>query len=378
MIRSPNPLLRAIAIHTTAMIAGFLTLSLLAYALSPRFSPSPSGELYSKYLFFREQPDRFNLYFLGDSRAFCAVQPEQIDKLLGTRSFNLAHWSNWLPTQYPMAADLAHLFPTNATVVMFIGHVNFQGEGIYDKYPIGLDRVPEYLEMGFTPEQLWDNIASFNPFLRFLHKRGTVRTLLENNLARPWITLRDDPRDAPLGTAPTSELINRLAGRPEVDFIDPQYADGKTTSLALHKNNGAYERVELDEAFFRAHQHGGPDQHMAGPPRAPEPKYLALYKRILDDFSAAGVGLVVVELEEAPHVYGSRANRERWRHYLRSFAKPLAEAHGFPYLTLPLETIPDTGYFDYDHMNSKGIALFTPMLAKALTPFVGKRKADVP
>lgn len=358
--------------YAVTFIAGFAAVSLLAYLLSARFTPSTSGELYNKYLHVSQDPDKYNLIFLGDSRAFCAVQPEMIDEGLGTTSFNLAHWTNWLPTQYPLARDLAPIVAQGTTVVLFVGHINFRDSAIYDKYPISLSGVPEYLGAGFSLRQLYNNIASFNPLMRFYHKRSNVKTILLETMDRPLVSPRHKT-PALANDSNRTDLENQieaLSEQPNVAFVEVLKSGEKITSIALHKNNGGYERTELNEAFFRAKQRQYSDKQRPLPPTVPDSRYVELFNRILTAFKAAGVKLIVVELEEAPHIYGTPFVRDKWRSFVRAIAKTKTEANGFPYLTLPLEDIPDEGYFDYDHMNSKGIKQFTPMLIEALAPYI--------
>ena len=358
-----KPLFRACFYYAGTFIAGFVVISLLAYYLSPRFSPSPSGELYNKYLYYTDNIKKYDLLFIGDSRTFCAVQPELIDNALGSTSFNLAHWTNWLPTQYPLVRDLATQIPKETTVVLLVGHINFQGNKIFDKYPIGIFNIKEYEEMGFSLLELFDNMASFNPFLRFFHKRATIRTIIFQTCDRSLYTLQPHSPSAPC-------RYGAYAKRPAVISVESVKAEGKVRSLALYKNNGGYERIELDEAFFRNKQQIDLNKPVQLTPPNYDSRYIKLFKKILSSFKSAGTKLLVVEIEEAPYTYGFSTTRDTWRKNLRSIIKKEVETNGYPYITLPLENIPDAGYFDHNHLNSKGIALFTPMLTKALASHI--------
>lgn len=370
---------QAFAIYAATFVLGFIAVSLLAYHASARFSPSPSGELYNKYLYINDNLDKYDILFLGDSRAFCAVQPERVDAVLGTSSFNLAHWTNWFPTQYPLVRDLAPHIPDHTTVVLFVGHINFFHSKIFDKYPITLPGIPEYLETGFSLLDIYDNIASFNPLLRFYHKRATVRTLFLQTMDQPLLTREAIPEQPHATTPLTTDLdlrIQALSALPEVAFVEVLRDKGDETSIALHKNNGSYERVEINEQYFRNKQKTARDEAKAAPPPAPDVRYVKLFWKMLKAFKDARVNLIIVELEEAPHTYGSPSVRDQWRAFVRSIAKPAAEESGFHYITLPLEAIPDAGYFDYNHMNSKGVDLFTSMLVKAIAPHIARTCKD--
>lgn len=367
---------RAALIYITTGCLGFFAVSYLAFTCSSRFTPSPHGELYSKYLHITTQPDRYDLLFLGDSRAFCAVHPALIDQQLDTRSFNLAHWTNWLPTQYPLVRDLVHVIPPKTNVVLFIGHINFQHSEIYDKYPIGIASIAEYQNLGFRFQELWNNIASFNPLLRFYHKRSTVRSIFQSKLDQQCISF--EPAFSPSPQSPT-ELdltIQALRQNAHVAFVETIRSGAHVTSLAVHTTDGSYERIEIDESFFRKQQNESSQRVPAIPPAKPDARYLGLYKKILTAFKETSINLIIVELEEAPYLYDSAVTRESWRRHVRSFAQTEAHANGFPYITLPLELIQNEGYFDYDHMNSKGIRQFSPMLTNAIAPYLIREAKD--
>ena len=87
---------------------------------------------------------------------------------------------------------------------------------------------------------------------------------------------------------------------------------------------------------------------------------------ILEIFAASKVRLVVNELEEAPFMYGHPLVREKHRSMMRERVQPEIERRGFAYIRADLDQLSDDDYFDYNHMNSKGIEKYTPMLAQLL------------
>ena len=66
---------------------------------------------------YRQRALQYDLLFVGDSRTYCAMHPEQIDPLLGTRSVNLAFWAHWFPSQYPAAQDILEAAPAGTCIV---------------------------------------------------------------------------------------------------------------------------------------------------------------------------------------------------------------------------------------------------------------------
>ena len=88
--------------------------------------------------------------------------------------------------------------------------------------------------------------------------------------------------------------------------------------------------------------------------------------------------MIVNEIEEAPYVYGSPENRQAFREVMRTSVRPRVESRGIPYLTTDLDQLQNDDYFDYNHLNSSGVAKYTPMLAAALRPLLQGLTPDQP
>jgi hypothetical protein len=132
----------------------------------------------------------------------------------------------------------------------------------------------------------------------------------------------------------------------------------------------------LDHEYFRGKQReyflklGGTlsdeEARLWPVPIIPDPAYWRLFLEMLDLFKNGNVRLIVLELEEAPHVYRNPIVRERYREIIWNTVRPTIEKYGFQFMRLPLDQLQDADYFDWNHLNSEGVEKLTPMLAQAL------------
>jgi len=149
--------------------------------------------------------------------------------------------------------------------------------------------------------------------------------------------------------------------------------ESRATSVTVYFRGGGYYRIEVDSAFFRSKQKAldttvAEARSLSVP--AADPGMVRLFVEILREFKARGARLIVNELEEAPHVYRHPIYRERRRVYLQALARPLVESMGFAYVRADLDQLEDADYFDYNHMNSRGVAKYSPLLADKLRPLL--------
>ncbi len=330
-----------------------------------RDAPNPAGELLSKGAWYQRHSASLNLIFLGDSRTYCAMQPEVLDPLLGTRSFNLSHWAHWLPTQYPQAVDLAPVIPPGTTVVWTIGEQNFGAGEILDKYPIGLTNILAYRGVGISLAQMAENLAAFNPLLSLYSRRGALLGRVRG--------LADWPLVAGGQEAGAMEELRRLEqealARPSVVRAEVQSPQGRPVAVAQFMRGGGYLLEELDPAHFRARQQLNATTDMAQPTGlAPDPSRWALYLAMLDLFRVNNVHLVVNVLEEAPYCYPDPTQKLRMRAFMDGPVRHEVEARGFAFVRADLDQLTDADYFDFNHLNSRGAEKFSRLLAAVLRP----------
>ena len=76
--------------------------------------------------------------------------------------------------------------------------------------------------------------------------------------------------------------------------------------------------------------------------------------------------LIVSEIEEAPHQYPTAEHKAYFRKFMRDRVQRTVEAKEFPYVRADVDQLMDEDYFNYNHLNSRGIERFTPLLAKKL------------
>jgi hypothetical protein len=123
----------------------------------------------------------------------------------------------------------------------------------------------------------------------------------------------------------------------------------------------------LDPGFFRASQaKDGVNFMSAEMPTHPDPALLRIVEATLDEFQEHGIRVVVNEMQEAPHAYGEAGAHDDYHRWLVETLSPILARHRVPLVSVDFSQLNDDDYFDYNHLNSRGIAKFTPMLAAQL------------
>lgn len=363
-------------LHYAFVFFFLLTLvSVFAYAARQvlRSSAGPLHDLPGKTALYLARPHDYDLIFLGDSRTYCALHPEHLDPLLGTRSLNLSHWANWLPTQYPQASDLAPVVPPGTTVVWTIGEQNFSPGQILDKYPIGLARVPEYLGFGIGLGQMVDNLAAFNPLGVLYARRADILERLLQLADRPLFAAADSGQGSAAGQE--TALVREALAKPGVVRAEVQSPTGRPVAVAQFMLGGGYLLEELDPEHFRARQNKGGAAAESGPEAglAPDPSRWALFLAMLDLFHQHGLRVVVNVLEEAPHIYAAAPGKKQAaRAFMDGPVRREVETRGFAFIRADLDLLTDADYFDFNHLNSRGAKKYAALLAPVLRPYLHK------
>ena len=97
-----------------------------------------------------------------------------------------------------------------------------------------------------------------------------------------------------------------------------------------------------------------------------------IFEATLNLFEKAGVHLIVNELEEAPFMYRTPKVQREIHEAMRRVVATRVRALGFSYISVDFDKLTDDDYFDHNHLNSRGAAVFTPMLADQLRPLLGR------
>jgi hypothetical protein len=341
------------------------------------------GDLRHKLSYYRQHAHEFNLVFVGDSRTYCGVDPESIDQRLGSNSVNLAQWAHWFGTQYPFFQDFLPLVPSDTVVVWSIGTANFQD--VYKvprTYPIGLTNIARYFALGYSWPDIEDNV---NFSLEEAKRMGGHWCPIYQNRARLLALLEDKLQSylpPPKERASTATQVHkqeyeairaRFVDDPHVSCVDPVVDNDEITSATLLKKRGNYVRIELDPDYFRAKQREWERrlQHDEARPFAVTPKHWNTFTAIVALFQKHNARLIVNEVCEAPYHMTARnaqAGVER-RAFMDKVAAYL-EQRGIPYVRVNWDEFRNDDYFDYNHLNSQGIAKLTPMLVEKLRPYV--------
>lgn len=375
---------RLIIRYLAGFAAGWLLIGIGLYALKTAGPASTSGSLLQKMEAWEQDPARYDLVFIGDSRTYCAMHPDQLDPLLGTRSLNLAHWAHWMPTQLAQFQDLLEVMPEGVTIVWSVGHQNFRSGNrpIHPSYPIGVSAIPRYLSLGYSLGSMKDNLVFFNPATTVLGWMPQIRQRLDRDLDRAILDHGPPASSSPSRPESLPDLLTRLRGDPVTDSIEILSDGGQVTSVEVLKDNGAYERVELDPGYFRARQRENAREVERRLKEKPDrfeatPQDWATFLAILDLCREKDARLIVNEVEEAPYIYLSAERRESWRRFMRETVEREVVSRGIPYVRVDFDLMSDEDYFDFNHLNRDGIRKYSRLLAERLGPLL-QRSGEAP
>jgi len=335
--------------------------------------------LLTKRDIYLNAPENYQVVYFGDSRTFCALHPDLLEPSLGVPGYNLSFWANWLPTQFAYIEDIAPHIPSGTVFVWSLGHVNFSEGKIRPVYPVGWPRLWTMLSMGFTFEDLSENLFAYTPVLWAFGYRERIMEEIDVKLGRPLVA---QTLPAPIAANAEVEQIVIAHGRASGVAGTELYHDGADlASVALYKNNGAYLRVEIKPEYYRALQSETAVELAAKAEPVTElqadPRYWALFQKSLDVLQQHGVRVVINEIEEAPHHYPTLAAHQEARRFMRDVVRTEVERRGIPYVRAGFDLLSDQDYFDYNHLNSKGVAVYTRMFAPLLKPHVDAAKVDI-
>jgi hypothetical protein len=340
-------------------------------------APRKFTTLAGKVRFYQIHASEYDLVFVGDSRTYCDLSPDELDARLGTRSVNLGMWANWFQTQYPSLEDLLPSAPPGAVVVWSIGHSNFDARNDSLNYPIGARNAARYLSWGYPLSNVLDNVIGLLPGLDLYATRSAVRSKIEATLGLPLLRAAEGQRPASAWTESQLDAVRReYGGDGRVLTLEPVEDGGEVTSVALHMSRGNYVRIELDHEYFRRKQKevstGLPP--IRGGAYEPDPARKRNFDAILDLFVSRGIRLVVNEVEEAPYNYSDPGEKRQLREFMRRVREQV-EQRGVPYVRVDWDTFSDSDYFDWNHLNRDGIVKYADQLAPLLRPVLGRGHA---
>ena len=373
----------AVRLYCFWFLAIFLTSMLtIGFVSIPKIQPKLSGAapLPWRVQHYLQDPHAYSVIFLGDSRTYCGIHPELIERYVNTmHGLNLSSFAHWLPTQYSMVRDIVESIPNDTLVVWSIGHQHFFLDGassdiVQPVYPVSFADAFKMIQWngGVPLRGLSRNFIDFHGSLYAIGTLQRSRKRLERAIRRAISVAQAAEIEDALAGAPTARNVVsmadaeqlRQAALKEQDIVAADITDdqGAATSIVRYFRRGGYHRTELDQEFFRAKQRamGGSSDYSGQEPKHVQ---LMLFDAILDLFAERRTRLVVNELEEAPFIYSRPENRERWRRFMRDRIQPRVESRGFAYERTDLDRLRDDDYFDYNHLNSRGIEKYTPMIA---------------
>ncbi len=336
-----------------------------------------AGFLPEKLDFYKSHKSQFSALFIGDSRTLCALHPDELEVYWDRQGFTLAHWANWMATQYAVLGDVVDEIPQDTVIVWSIGADNFGLSPIESIYPVGLKRAPYLLHLGYPAGEVFSNVLSYLPFTFIVGQRIRLfnfsQTLMDKPLARLMRPAKEPThRDIVTKQDNQQEILSRFRTQSGVGYIRPWYGEnGELVSVAQYKTNGAALRTELVPEYYRERQtlynEGGIAQTVKF-----DHATLQLFEKMLSMMKERGLSVIVNEMELAPHRYESQEDHRKTQEILRAKIVPIVESYGFDYVHVDYTKFTDEDYFDYNHMNAKGVKKFSADLGPKLKEILKK------
>jgi len=271
--------------------------------------------------------------------------------------------------QYALISDIVSQIPKDTVVVWSLGHENFRKQVIRAVYPPGWKRIPQMAAWGYPLGELISAQLAFTPVTALIGRRTEffdhLNGILEKVLVKPVIVSEQADTFEP---KKIKDSVDDVQEQPLTAYVEPwRDDDGRLVSIAQYKTNGAMARIEIDPAFYRAKQHHtkefrGFNADAFRMDQASMDTFIAALRK----FKAAGVTLVVNEIEESPYMYENAMQREAYRRWMRENIKPRVEEYGFSYIQGPAKALGDADYFDYNHLNENGARRFGRGVGRAL------------
>lgn len=342
----------------------------------------PTGKLQHLRRHYRD----YDLIFWGDSRTFIGIDPDPTTRLTGLRSFNYGSMAHWFPTQYP---QLERMVPylKDKIVVWQIGSINFGGlknskdQMVQNFYLSPADFI-EYWRLGFNPMHLIDNLLlDFLPSYSLLFVKDTLQQRFNDWLDSPLAPV-DKPhqpgrQQESSGDGAKADRINAVMHKALAahdDIFASNLEGARHASNVLfntRRRNGQDVYYEIDSDYLREQQKASAAKMTEGPVHEiqPDPRQMALFKRMLGLFKQAGAKLIVVEYHDTPYHYRHASMRQAHDRFMARIEKIVKDS-GFTYLRPDMSGLRDSDYFDYNHLNNVGSKKYSELLARELSKVV--------
>ena len=153
------------------------------------------------------------------------------------------------------------------------------------------------------------------------------------------------------------------------DIFEEKFEDGVAASRVLYsvrRRSGQMAYFEVDSAYLRARQEEfAAEISPSAAVETADPRQLAIFQRMLDEFGKSGARLIVVDYLDAPFHYRFPENRRARDEFMKSIEEKVT-ASGFTYLRPDMSDLRDEHYFDYNHLNYEGSRRYSRTLARAL------------
>jgi hypothetical protein len=304
--------------------------------------------VYQKWLYFKRNKDRFDVLFLGSSRFYHQVIPEQFDarvKALSgrdVRTFNFGYDGMWPPESYWMLRQLLAMKPKKLRWVFIDGmdiepkldDRNFSTlrQAYWHDWRHTLMAWRSVADAGLSPKKKWSYLAG--------HGELFLREWTNQGCGAEWLGYEFgvEKRKKPTRWDPPKGWKDNEGYEPEKDvpFAGPELED--------------FQRAvaELRASF---------------PPREAKPSFVDALSGIAAKVRAAGAEPIVIitpTVDRRENFSGLPSDIPVWRYH---------DANEYPALYEP------ANHYDMSHLNDAGAKIFTDLLAERFAAQLKKRTA---
>jgi hypothetical protein len=357
----------------------------------PKVYSVAAGKVVS-YLAGRNQ---YRLVFAGDSRTFTDIQPRVIDSVLRRRSYNLASFGLWMPVQYLEFQEVFPHVPLDTVVVWSLSHHNFTPIGdrwwIPGQYKFSLADAAEYIWDGYPARRVFQEYdeSPYSPIDLAVRARKQLMGSMENVVWKaktPPVSAAvpngsrtgaagevkapaRTPSRAEVNEAGAASVIESLQHDKTVNFVSRVMKDGVVTSVESTRLDGGYDRIIIDQDFFKKQQaqlwprktDDGAGCHFVA-----NDVYLRTFRKILELMARYHMKVIVNYIEDAPGSWPSDAERRCAKQFMLDKIAPILSERGIAFISPDFYSrieFSNDLYFDESHLTTEGAAIYSEVLA---------------
>ena len=375
-----------------ALYAAVIGLILGVWLESPRYYRPPVYSVPSgKVVAYLAQPDAYQVLFVGDSRTFTDIQPRTVSPLIGRPSYNLATFGLWMPVEYLEYQDVFPHVPQGTVVVWSLSHHNFAPVDVQwwipGQYKFSLADAAEYVLDGYPVERVireYDE-SPFSPVDLVVKRRKELTSSFENVVWRSNAPAAPATESTPAASGnadginvDAARILELLKQDTSLTYVSPTVDAGIITSIETIRTDGGYDRILVDDAYYRRQQaplwpvHSNVTECQFNPNGV----YMRTFGKILDLVSKYQIRMVVNYIEDAPGSWQSDIERQCAKQFMQDKIVPMLTARGIAYMApdlYPVIGFNDDFYFDNSHLTTNGAAIYSKLFASDLAQVLASK-----